>query len=595
MNRILQLIQKNIKNLVRAKTSALVIILGPLLIIFLAGLAFDNSNVYAVKIGTYIPTENEQTQQITKQLSTQYNVLKFNTQEECVENIKNADINTCLVFPQDFSIGDPLRNNITFFVDYSKVNLVWTIRSAMSSEVGEQTLAASENYTRELLTTIDFTQERINDQRKRLVSLTTENELMRQNTLDLIADLGDIDLSLNEQDFPIEELAKSNTQVKQWVDNALTKSTQGLSKATSFIDAADAIVRQSAVSTESKTNLLAAFKKSVDDIKAIEADLIQTKNLTLGSFNTFEQRLENLSLNLQVTKERLGEADASRDTSIRVLEAVTHLLDQSLLSIASVQSAINDIDHKINQLSIRDAEGITQPIRTIIKPIAQEKTYLNYLFPVLIVLVIMFTALLLTSTLVMMDKNSPALFRTYMTPTNETDFVIATWLTSVFVLLMQTIVILAIASIFYPGLISHAPLALIILIFASALFAFIGQTIGYIFSSEETATLGAVSLGALMLFISDVIIPIESMPEIISYIARFNPFVLASSLVRRTILFEQGFLSIAPDLAILVGYVISMGIICFGVYYMTKHYTFQQFTKQFAPVFSKLPFRKKRL
>lgn len=594
MNRILQLIQKNIKNLVRAKTSALVIILGPLLIIFLAGLAFDNSNIYAVKIGTYIPTENAQTEQITEQLATQYNVLKFNTQEECIENIKNADINTCLVFPNDFSIGDPLRNNITFFVDYSKVNLVWTIRSAMSSEVGEQTLSASENYTRELLTTIDFTQEKINDQRNKLVSLTTENELMRQNTLNLIADLGDIDLNLNEQDFPIEELASSNTQVKQWVDNALAKSTQGLSKATSFIDAADAIVRQSAVSSESKANLLAAFQKSVDDIKAIGADLAQTKNLTLSSFSTFEQRLANLSLNLQATKERLGEADASRDSSIRILEAVTHLLDQSLLSIANVQSSINDIDHKINQLSIRDAEGITQPIRTIIKPIAQEKTYLNYLFPVLIVLVIMFTALLLTSTLVMMDKNSPALFRTYMTPTNETDFVIATWLTSVFILLLQTIVILAIASIFYPGLISHAPLAMLVLIFASALFAFIGQTIGYIFSSEETATLGAVSLGALMLFISDVIIPIESMPEIISYIARFNPFVLASSLVRRTILFEQGFLSIAPDLAILIGYVIAFGFVCFGVYYMTKHYTFQQFTKQFA-VFSKLPFRKKRL
>jgi len=595
MNPIFQLIQKNIKNLVRAKTSSLIIILGPLLVIFLAGLAFDNSNVYSVKIGTYLPNENAQTDQLLEQLSKQYKVIEYTSQEECVENIKNADINTCLVFPLDFKLGDPSHNNITFFVDYSKVNLVWTIMSTMSSEVGEQTLAASENYTRALLETIDYTQEQINNQRQKLVTLTTENELVRTNTEDLIAELGDINLQLNEKDFPIEELSSANTQVKQWTDNALLKATTGLSKATSFIDAADAIVKQSGVSTESKANLLAAFQKSVEEIKSIEADLATTKNLTLNSFGTFSERLDNLTSKLSETKNQLAEADASRGASIRILEAVTHLLDQSLLSIASVQSAINEIDNKINELSIRDAEGIVQPIRTTIKPIAQEKTYLNYLFPVLIILVIMFTALLLTSTLVVMDKNSPALFRTYMTPTADRDFVISTTLTSLIILILQTIVILAIASVFYPGLLSNAPLAIIVLLFSCAAFTLLGQIIGYLFSSEETATLGAVSVGALFLFISDVIIPIESMPEIISYIARFNPFVLSSSLLRRTILFDQGFLSIIPDFAILIGYVIAFGFLAFGTYYLTKHYTFQQLTKQLTPVFSKLPFRKKRL
>lgn len=595
MNNILELINKDIKNLIRAKTSSVIILFGPLLVIFLAGLAFDNSNVYSVKIGIYAPEENAHTEQIANQLSKQYKVIKYNTLEECTDNIKNADINTCISFPEQFTIGNPQKNNLTFFVDYSKVNLVWTVMSSISGAVGEQTLAASQNYTRQLLDTIDFTQERLNDQRNTLVTLTTENELIRKNTQDLIADLGDINLQLNEEDFPIEQLISSNTQVKQWADNALAKAQNGLSKATSFIDAADSIVRQSAVSSESKQSLLTAFQKSVDEIKTIEADLAQTKNLTLGSFETFSERLNNLTIKLTETKGELAQADASREASIRILEAVTNLLDQSLISIAGVQSAINDIDHKISELTIRDSSAITQPIQTIIKPIAQEKTYLNYLFPIIITLIIMFTALLLTPTLVLLDKNSPALFRTFMTPAKDTDYIIATFLTSLLILLLQIIVILAIASIFYPTIISNSILALIILLIFSALCILIGQTVGYIFSSEETTTLAAVSLGTLFLFISDVIIPIESMPEIISYIARFNPFVLASSLIRRSILFNQEIIALLPDMLILLFYTIAAGLICFGSYYITKHYTFQQLTKQFAPVFSKLPFRKKRL
>ena len=56
---LLVLVQKNLKLLVRARASALIVILGPLLVIFLAGLAFDNTNLYAVRIGTYSPSYND--------------------------------------------------------------------------------------------------------------------------------------------------------------------------------------------------------------------------------------------------------------------------------------------------------------------------------------------------------------------------------------------------------------------------------------------------------------------------------------------------------------------------------------------------------
>src|SRR3990172_12892239 len=114
---VLELVKKNLKNLIRAKAGSLVVILGPLIVIFLAGMAFDNSNAYAVKIGTYTPEPTEITTTFLDQLRSQFKVSEYKTEEDCVNAIKNTDINTCMAFSPDFTIGRPpqKKNKIYFF------------------------------------------------------------------------------------------------------------------------------------------------------------------------------------------------------------------------------------------------------------------------------------------------------------------------------------------------------------------------------------------------------------------------------------------------------------------------------------------------
>jgi ABC-type multidrug transport system permease subunit len=376
------------------------------------------------------------------------------------------------------------------------------------------------------------------------------------------------------------------------VDDALVISEKGLTKSTSFIDAANSLVKGSSAGNQVKDQLLANFQKSVDEIKKAKADLATTKNLTLQSFGEFSKQLDAVAEQISNTKSRLQEADTTRQLGLRVLEAINVLLDKSLLSIVEVQKSMNDIDNRISAIEIKDPNAVSQPIVTTIKPIAQQKTYLNYLFPVLIVLVIMFTALLITPTMILLDKHSPASFRTYMTPVRDSSYIIANFITAFILLFLQTIIILAIASVFFSSqIISHVPTAILLLLFINSLFILIGMMIGYLFNNEETATLAAVSIGAIFLFISDVIIPIESMPEAFAYIARFNPYVLASSLLRRALLFGSSPLSMISDISILIGYIVAAALLASGVYMAMRKYSLQQLGKDLAPVFAK--FRKK--
>ncbi|MFT4326081.1 MAG: hypothetical protein ACMXYK_01115, partial [Candidatus Woesearchaeota archaeon] len=67
----------------------------------------------------------------------------------------------------------------------------------------------------------------------------------------------------------------------------------------------------------------------------------------------------------------------------------------------------------------------------------------------------------------------------------------------------------------------------------------IGLIIGNVFNSEQTALLGAMSLGSIFFIASDLILPIESMPEYISQVIVRTPFVLSTDILRRAMFFNE--------------------------------------------------------
>ncbi|MBS3124711.1 ABC transporter permease [Candidatus Woesearchaeota archaeon] len=579
LDEVMELVKKNAQNLIRSKAGSLVVILGPLLIIFLAGLAFDNSNVYAVKVGIYRPDNASVTARFTEQLKDQFKVQEFASELECIDAVRNTDTAVCMRFAENFSIGVPTKNQVTFYIDYSRINLVWAVRKAMSEKVDEASLQASENLTSNLLGVIEFTKKEVQKERDALIRLTTQNELVNKNTQDLLAELGDIDLSV-ETEFSLDNVTSAGTQVKQWADSSLELGERSLNKAAQFMGAANDVLKSSGASSQAKDSLLASLQANLKEMDKLKADMVQMRNLTKDAFARFDAQMSALTLGIVSTKAKLDEADTSRQLSIRVIESVRLLLDQSLLSVFELQKSLNDIDNKISSIEITDANAIAQPIVTNIKPVVQEKTYLNYLFPILIVLVIMFTGLLITPTLILLDKKSPASFRTYMTPVRDISYVIANFITAFLILVVQTAIVLAIVSAFFSISVQSLPFTMIV---------------GYVFESEETATLAGVSIGALFLFVSDVIIPLESMPEMFAYIASFNPYVLGSSLIRRAMIFNSPLSSMLQDTAILFGYVFAFAFIAMGVFLLTKRYSLQELAKALAPVWDKvhLPHRKK--
>jgi ABC-2 type transport system permease protein len=252
----------------------------------------------------------------------------------------------------------------------------------------------------------------------------------------------------------------------------------------------------------------------------------------------------------------LDNAARTRSISSSSIDNMKVVLDESLNAINSIESTFDDINSGISSIQVTSAEDIVNPITTTIKPVIQEKTQLNYLFPSLMVLVIMFISILLSTTIIMMEKHSPAHFRNFITPIGDLTFIFGTYLTSIILVIAQLVIILIVSSIFFKTqIISNLLVISGLLFIITSLFTFLGIIIGYIFDSEETATLAAVSAGTILMLLSSTILPLETMPNYVGQLAEFNPFVISTEMLRKAILFAPPLETFSHGIIILLSYI----------------------------------------
>jgi ABC-2 type transport system permease protein len=196
----------------------------------------------------------------------------------------------------------------------------------------------------------------------------------------------------------------------------------------------------------------------------------------------------------------------------------------------------------------------------------------------------MFTGILLPSTLIQIEKSSKAFFRNFMAPVTDITNILATLATSFLLLIAQLIIVILIAIIFFSQhILSGLIGTIIVLLFSIAVFVSLGMFIGYVFKSEEITLLAAISISSIMLFISDLILPIESMPAYIAFLAEINPFVISSSLLKKTMLFNLSLAEVSGDLFFLIGYAMLFFALVFIVQVVSKKRGVKQYMATIMP------------
>lgn len=496
------IIKKNLKLLLRSKTSALVVILGPLFLILLVGAAFNTSNLYNIRIGAYSESYSTLTDSLVNQLSEKgFKTTKADSLDMCVEGVKRGEYHVCAVFPKDMNVNQE-NNEIQFYVDNSRANLVWIILDSISEEISAKSEELSTQMTQRLLDALSNTEKELGDKGAIITTIASNNAQIKSTVEGVYSNLEGLDLKFNISEFNFSEIDEEADDLEEKCNM-------------SFSDLNDLLTGFEGKVTALGEKLTAA----ADSTKNSKVDLISAKQVLVS--------------------------DLSRINNIKAS------IDKSLTDIASIE--------------IKSARKIAVPVTTTIKPVTTEKTHLSYLFPTLLVIIVMFIGILVSSTTVIREKISPAYFRNFITRTNDLIFLIAHYLTNIFILTLQLGVIFGIAAFFFKdeimGSLGNVTIALVVI---ATTFITMGMLIGYMFRTEETSSLAAISFASLFLFFSNLILPVESLPVYITEIVRYNPFMIAEDVIKKLFLFRTDLNSVMPDIQLLLIYsaafIVAIGI-----------------------------------
>jgi len=507
--KIISLMSKNIKLIIRSKASSLIFFFGPLLIILSISLTFNTSSLYDLDVAVYSDTYSTLTNDIISSLGdSTYKVTKTESEEACINALKFHNAHACLVFPANMLLDNSGNNVVQIYVDSSRMNIAYILSQEISSKVAVKASKLSEDMVTKILVALDNVNKDLAKKKPTLDKVISDLTTSKEKTASATSKLSEIDL-----DYVAASTETVYDEIKKIEDN----------------------------NNATYSSLRNAFKTVADSYSALTSKV----SAAAESLNEIENYVSNADSLASTSKERLNTVKTGFDNAIA----------------------------EVGKIKITNVDNIVNPLRTSIEPISTQRSFLTYAISTLLVLMFMFVSLLLSSTMVLNDRRSKAYFRNFITPTSDGVFLTAEFITAITVLIIQIVLSLGVIAFFIEGLsLSHFAMMGTILLLVSSVFVAMGMALGYFFKSTESVTIASMSVGIILLFFSNAILPLESIVRSVRELLYFNPFVIGESIIRQIILFNGTFSQFSIMIYALLGWMVAC---------MIGAYVFRKLSKRF--------------
>lgn len=562
--KVLKITAKNLKLLMRSRTSMFVTIFGPLIIMLLVGFAFNNPSASKLNIGYYASDKTNLTSSFVTALSENqgFSVTEYSSEAICTEMIEQAKSHICIVFPPNFKLSNNQSNEVIFYVDQSRANFVYAVLDTVNEKIDLTSSQLSYQLTNDLLSALSFSQRTNNENIGKIITLKSSLTSLSTGVTDIKSKLGSIDLS--EANIDSTDMIDTLTTVQENIDTLRDKGMDVVEAGYLLVSDLD----DSGDCSGNCSDLANAFDSDLDTFKT---DINKTHNTTSENLNELSVALDSLDEEVVLLNERLANAKDATTGSAEDLGGIQTSVEKIKTDLDAIKAATEKINAQINALKVTSAESIVNPITTRVEPITAKSNNLNFIFPYLVILMVVFISIMLSSTIIIIEKTSKAYFRNFTTPTKDFTFISSVFLTSFFVIILQLILVLVLAYYFLnTTILTNIWFALLTLFLSIILFTFLGMIIGYLFNSQEAVTMASISVGSVLLFLSNLVLPLETMSDAVQEIARYNPYVVASELLKKVTLFSSEWSSIQTDFIIMGAFIVVFFILALIIQKMSK-------------------------
>ena len=339
--KLFYIIKKNFKLLTRNKGSALVVLLGPLVLMLLISLSFNNSTLFDIKIGAYSESYSELSESVLAQLEDeQYKVVKLESEQECIDSVKSENLQLCLSIPKDLDVKS--SESLTFYVDNSKINLVYLITNTISSKISLKSEELSTDLTTQIVNVLNDANVKIAAESPNIPSVETT--------------LSSTESKIAEVNSQISGLKPISSEVSN-VKTSINASNLDFANLTSLASELDSKIAE----LKSSSNDLSSLSSQI----ALEKEKINKLNSALNSILTNINSIEIKEIG-KIVNPISTEITPVTSGSTHLGNAFPALLMIVLMFTGIVLSAATVMDEKTSKAYLRNYISPTPSILFII-------------------------------------------------------------------------------------------------------------------------------------------------------------------------------------------------------------------------------------
>ncbi|MBU0979833.1 MAG: ABC transporter permease [Nanoarchaeota archaeon] len=289
------------------------------------------------------------------------------------------------------------------------------------------------------------------------------------------------------------------------------------------------------------------------EIKSFDRESDGTFDSLKGRVTELNNAIDEASQDQERSKEEIAGIKTMRESIMSDLERSEQSIDEVLSQIALFQNSTEGIVHELETLGDVQAIDLINPLSIKAMGINEDMSTIEFFFPSLIVMLALFISLILSSVLVVKEKSSSAFFRNNILHVNPTLFITGFIITTtILVTVILTLVFLFANVVLSLSLYYNYWVILFILLVSNIIFSLIGLFIGYLMDNEESAVITAVIMSTVFFIFSGLIFPFEIMKPALVRIFSLSPYVLAESLIKKSVLYNIPLSQAIGDMILLV-------------------------------------------
>lgn len=452
--------------------------------------------------------------------------------------------------------GVLLINTSIADLDQNTQNVLFSMDSINESSLNESistmknTMETMKNDLNQTAIDIAVTQAEIQDLDRNVTSIYNDSAALRDDLKFVIDNIDSADNSLLSIQTSLEATYNetcTNPSLPQCV--SLANSIQQIK------NSRELLVNRTGNIRSLYNNLADVAQKSEDLHEKLNETQIRLQDMqeSIVNYNIEISNIYGNITNIESAITTLGEVkNQSKDVSMQM----TGLSEEMSNSTNGLVSDINSTKALLGEVIGQSPGYIAAPIKLEKESVFKARSYLDFLMPGIISIVLMFISFLLASITIVQERSKKTLIRTLLTPLSLEGFIFEKTAALILIALLQGIILVVIAYIFYGIVIPTNQLDelfLVILIYSAA-FIGIGMALATFAESENTAMLLSLVLSIPMLFLSGVFFPFETMPPLMVGIGNALPITMGIKALESVLIYQENFDIFAGYLLPLIGY-----------------------------------------